>query len=98
MDNTGAQTIFRGPDDCTECPKSTNSRKLNHAVLIVGYGVEKTSGGDDVKYWKVMNSWGAGWGNDVFFSQIERGINMCQIEGFAMYPKVPKNPGRRHFH
>lgn len=46
-------------------------------MLIVGYGEE-----DGVKYWKVMNSWGAKWGEDGFF-RIRRGTDECAIESMA---------------
>jgi len=46
-----------------------------HAVKIVGWGVE-----NNVKYWKVANSWNPYWGEKGFF-RIVRGVNECGIEG-----------------
>jgi len=52
----------------------------NHAVLLVGYGVEPTT---KEKYWIVQNSWGEEWGESGFF-RIRRGTDECAIESIAV--------------
>mmetsp|Transcript_33436 Transcript_33436/g.75679 ORF Transcript_33436/g.75679 Transcript_33436/m.75679 type:complete len:509 (+) Transcript_33436:100-1626(+) len=61
--------------------------KLDHGVLIVGYGTEN---GTD--YWKVKNSWGPSWGENGYI-RIERGVPLdgeCGIKDGPTYPVVSK--------
>ena len=60
---------------------SCDAKNLNHAILIVGYGVTSTG----IKYWVVKNSWGASWGESGYF-KIIRGSNMCGIGSMAYTP------------
>ncbi|KAL8140419.1 hypothetical protein V2J09_006440 [Rumex salicifolius] len=59
---------------------------LNHAVVIVGYGVEKNG----EKYWLVKNSWGTKWGARGYI-KMERDSDKegtCGINMEASYPRV----------
>lgn len=52
------------------CP----GKKVNHEVLITGYGIL-----NGTKYWEVKNSWGLTWG-DIGYMKILKGKNICGIE------------------
>ncbi|XP_063695664.1 cathepsin L-like proteinase [Culicoides brevitarsis] len=57
--------------------------KINHAVLIVGYGND-----NGLKYWLARNSWGKNFGEDGYF-RIVRDANMCNMAKHpAIYPEV----------
>ena len=47
---------------------------INHAVTLVGYGVDSSKG----NYWIVKNSWGKSWGENGYF-RIARGKSTCGI-------------------
>jgi len=63
--------------------RSCSSRRLNHAVLAVGYGSE---GGRD--YYLVKNSWGTGWGAGGYIKMARNMRNNCGIASKPSYPIV----------
>eukprot|EP00933_Yihiella_yeosuensis_P035246 TRINITY_DN2875_c0_g1_i1.p1 TRINITY_DN2875_c0_g1~~TRINITY_DN2875_c0_g1_i1.p1 ORF type:complete len:486 (-),score=129.18 TRINITY_DN2875_c0_g1_i1:298-1755(-) len=50
-----------------------NPKAIDHGVAIVGFGKE-----GDKAYWKIRNSWGAGWGEKGYY-RIVRGFNACGL-------------------
>jgi len=74
----GWQLYFGGIMHPTLC--SSDPKKMDHGVAIVGYGTEK---GTD--YWIVRNSWGASWGEHGY-ARIVRGKNACGLANAASYP------------
>ncbi|KAG1652911.1 Dipeptidyl peptidase 1 [Nymphon striatum] len=57
-------------------PNPKGFQATNHAVLAVGYGVDKATG---TNYWIIKNSWGKTWGENGFF-RIRRGKDDLHIE------------------
>jgi len=54
-------------DDCP--PLGEGIYSINHAALVVGWGVDATTG---IKYWELKNSYGEDWGDNGFF-RLQRG-------------------------
>jgi len=61
-----------------------SSSNLDHAVLLVGYGV--SSNGQ--QYWLVKNSWGTNWGLNGYFELARNQNNMCGVATDAVYPEL----------
>lgn len=53
-----------------------SSSKHNHAVLVVGWGVDPNT---KTKYWIIKNSWGPYWGENGYV-RLVRNINACGVE------------------
>ena len=53
---------------------------INHAVLLVGYGVDATTG---MKYWIIRNTWGKNWGENGYF-RIRRGNGTCGVNFYII--------------
>lgn len=58
--------------------KGDCSKKVNHAIMIVGY---------TEKYWIVKNSWGSWWGENGLF-YLERSQNRCGINSVTGVPSL----------
>ncbi|KAM4618031.1 cathepsin W-like [Discoglossus pictus] len=69
---------------------SCNPNKVDHAVLIVGYGKDGT-----IPYWILKNSWGANWGMGGFFL-LYRGNNTCGITKSAPMTAIVKTTNRKN--
>jgi len=52
--------------------------QLDHALLIVGWGVDTNIVGETTPYWIVKNSWALSWGEKGYF-RIYRGANVCGL-------------------
>ncbi|KAI1700019.1 papain family cysteine protease domain-containing protein [Ditylenchus destructor] len=61
---------------------SCDSNRLNHAVLVVGYGTDPEHG----DYWLIKNSWGVGWGEQGYMRLARNKDNHCGLASHAAYP------------
>lgn len=60
------------------CPYICSKRRLDHGVLLVGYGDKGYSPArlKEKPYWIIKNSWGPSWGEEGYY-KICRGHNEC---------------------
>jgi len=65
-----------------ECGHSVD--KINHAVLLIGYGTEPNG----QKYWLIKNSYGPEWGEKGFAKLARNVTNYCAIASYALYPEL----------
>ena len=52
--------------------------------MVVGYGEE-----NEIKYWKVKNSWGSKWGEEGYIRMLRDIDSEEGICGIAMNPSIP---------
>ena len=60
--------------------------RLNHAMLLVGYGAEETT-----DYWLVKNSWGVEWGDGGYAKMSRNRKDNCGIANFAFTAVFPQS-------
>ena len=72
------QQYKSGIFDSPEC-----GTQLDHATLVVGYGVE-----NGTKFWIMKNSWASSWGEEGYMRlKIEKGSGVCGIQLNPLYPE-----------
>ncbi|XP_042297088.1 cathepsin S [Sceloporus undulatus] len=59
------------------------SSRINHGVLVVGYGTE-----DGKDYWLVKNSWGVYFGDQGYIKIARNHGNRCGIANQCSYPQI----------
>jgi cathepsin F len=67
--------INPGPGDCSKT-------SLDHAIVIVGFGVQGS-----LPFWIVRNSWGTSWGEEGYF-RIIRGKGACGLNAGVIFPII----------
>ena len=57
-------------------------KKLDHSVLVVGYGEE-----NGTEFWIVKNSWSTDWGEDGYIRlAMKEGRGTCCVQDYPHYP------------
>ena len=67
-------------------PECTGSDRPNHAIALVGYGVDAKGR----NYFILRNSWSENWGEKGYM-RISQTNNMCGISSYVSYPILSKS-------
>ena len=89
LDASNLQFYSSGVWDTWFCSQDS----LDHAVLLVGFGVEKGYF-SNTDFWTVKNSWGAKWGENGYF-RIARGKGKCGINTQVTSALINKRSAQR---
>ncbi|XP_032090354.1 cathepsin W isoform X1 [Thamnophis elegans] len=74
---------------------SCDPNRLDHAVLIVGFGEGKIRRGTwSGSYWIIQNSWGTHWGEEGSF-RMDKGSNTCGIAQYVTTATVKDLAGKK---
>jgi len=77
------QGIFSGP-----CGQGSI---LDHGVVLVGYGNRRRGANKGIKFWRVKNSWGVGWGEGGYIRllrDVEAPEGTCSIAYLPIAPII----------
>ena len=58
--------------------------RVNHGVLVVGYGTDSVAG----DFWIVKNSWGPYWGENGYIRMARNTVYDCGIASVAFYAAI----------
>ena len=61
-----------------------DAQRVNHAVLVVGYGTDSVGG----NFWVVKNSWGSEWGEKGYIRMARNTVHDCGITSVAFYIRM----------
>ncbi|XP_022650874.1 cathepsin L1-like isoform X1 [Varroa jacobsoni] len=77
---------FKFYQDGVYSPTECSSKKLSHAMLVVGYG--QTDDRPRINYYIVKNSWGKTWGKEGYVFIARNANNKCGIASEASFPLI----------
>lgn len=63
----------------------TCGTRLDHGVLLVGYGTDAAT---NLDYWKVKNSWGPSWGESGYIRIKKGSDDLCGVLDAPSYPNL----------
>ena len=72
---------FKKENWLTQNTSKPQWQKVDHSVLLVGWGVE-VANGKEIKYWLLQNSWGKNWG-EAGYVRFRRGVDLLGIESIG---------------
>ena len=91
IDATPMQDYKGGVDNPVNCNAKRGcgctADDLDHAVLIVGYGMGEYKNGTATAYWKIKNSWATSWGEEGYY-RVAAGHNKCGLAMDAVHSVV----------